>query len=216
MHAILDGLRNLDEFVERYRSLVLLLTLFFAIGVIFGALAVRSIADHDRAEVLRLVSGSLSAMQRPETAGSARILQQALLRNLAFLGALWVLGISVVGVFGVMLVALFRGVVSGFVVAFLASGFGLKGVGLALLVHLPHTLLEVPAIIIGGTASVAFSLQVVRSWKEGRRVPHFYPVLADYTVTLLVMGILLFAAGVVESYISPALVRYTAPLLQSF
>ena len=142
------------------------------------------------------------------------MLKAALLRSLKYLVLLWVLGISLVGVLGVAALALLRGFVSGFTVGFLAAELGWRGIALAVAGHLPQSLLEVPALVIGGTAAVAFSLQVIRSWSERRRVPQFYPALARLTGTLLATGLVLVVAGLVESYLSPALVRFATSFLQ--
>jgi GMP synthase-like glutamine amidotransferase len=99
------------------------------------------------------------------------------------------------------------GYVTGFVVSFLVAEMGGAGLALAIAGHLPQNLLQVPALVVAGTAAVAFSMQVVRSWRERRRVPNFYPALARFTGTLLAAGLVLVLAALVESYLTPALVR---------
>lgn len=205
--------RNLERYIENHRGIVMLLGALFVIGLVFGALAVRSLDPRDRSELVHYLSGTIPSLQNLPPGGGGVLLKAALLRNLKIMATLWVLGISLVGIFGVMVVALLRGLVTGFVVAFLAAELGLRGVLLAAVGHLPQSLIEVPALILGGAASVAFSLQVVRSWRERRRVPNFYPTLAAFSGRLLVMGLALLAASLVESYLSPSLVRLVASFL---
>jgi stage II sporulation protein M len=210
------GQRSLEDFVRRHGGVVLLLGALFVIGVVFGALAVGSLDPRSKQEMVRYLGESLSGLSRggPAPAEGSLMLKAALLRSLKYLVLLWVLGISLVGVLGVAALALLRGFVSGFTEGFLAAELGWRGVALAVAGHLPQSLLEVPALVIGGTAAVAFSLQVIRSWSERRRVPQFYPALARLTGTLLATGLVLVVAGLVESYLSPALVRFAASFLQ--
>ena len=208
--------RTLEEFLRRHGGVVLLLGALFVIGVVFGALAVGSLDPRSKQEMVRYLGESLSGLSGsgPAPGEGSLMLKAALLRSLKYLVLLWVLGISLVGVLGVAALALLRGFVSGFTVGFLAAELGWRGIALAVAGHLPQSLLEVPALVIGGTAAVAFSLQVIRSWSERRRVPQFYPALARLTGTLLATGLVLVVAGLVESYLSPALVRFATSFLQ--
>lgn len=214
MHIVEHWKRNLEEFLERNSGPLFLLASLFVIGVIFGALAVRGMEARDRLEAVRYFSRAIPIFGDPPKETGAALLKQALLRNFKILGGMWILGISVVGTFGVMVMALVRGFSSGFAVGFLAAEFGLPGVVHALAHHLPHSLLEVPALILAGTASLAFALRVVRSWREGRRVQQFYRALGSYTGRLIVIGLLLVAASMVEAFLTPALVRLVTPMLE--
>ncbi len=209
------GWHTLEGFLDEHRGPVLFLGTLFVIGVIFGALAVRSLEPKDKQELVAYLAGSVTSLENPPAGAPALLLRRALLGNAKLLALLWVLGISVVGVLGVMLLTVLRGFMTGFVVAFLAAEMGWPGVLLAVAGHVPQSLLEVPVLILAGTASVAFSARVFRSWREGRRVPNFYPALASYTAALCVMGLVLILAGFVEAYLSPALVHLSAAALKS-
>lgn len=206
---------DLEAFLLRHSGAVLLLAAVFLIGVVFGALAVRSLDPRDKLELVSALGGAVQGLGQAPPEVGLMLLKRSLLSKLKMLALLWVLGISLVGAVGVLVVALLRGLVSGFVVGFLAAEMGRAGLALALLAHLPHSLLEVPALLIGGTASLAFSIQVLQSWRRRRRLPRFYGALSAFTGTLAAMGLLLLAASLVESYLSPGLVRLALPWIQS-
>jgi stage II sporulation protein M len=206
--------RNLEDFLRRHSGPALLLATLFVVGVIFGALAVHSIEARDRLELVSYLSSNLQRLVTPPEGTGGVLFRQGLWGKLKLLALLWVLGISLVGVVGVMLLVFLEGLLSGFVVGFVAAEMGGTGILLAIAGHLPQRLLEVPAIIVAGTASVAFSLQVIRSWRQRRRVRNFYPALAAFTGTLLAMGVLLVLSSLVESYVSPALVRFVLSMVK--
>lgn len=210
MHWTENWMRNLEAFLHRHRGPVLMLSAIFVFGVIFGGLAVSSLDPRNKQELVTYLSGTIERMAAPPDGAGTMILKLVLPTKLKLLALLWVFGISVVGMLGVMVLTLLRGFLTGFVVALLAAEMGGRGVLLAAAGHLPQSLIEVPALIIAGTASVAFSLQLVRSWREGRRVRNFYPALAAYTGTLLTMGLVLIGTSLVESYLSPVLSRFVA------
>lgn len=204
---------QVEEFLARHTGAILLLSALFVIGVIFGALAVRSLEARDRLELVAYLSHAVKGLENATPGTGSMLLKGSILAKLKLLALLWVLGISVVGIFGVMLLTLLRGLLTGFAVAFLTAEMGARGVGIVIAGHLPQSLLEVPAILLAGTASVGFSLQVLQSWQERRRVPQFYRALSTYTGTICLMGLLLVGASLVECYLSPALVRWMVALL---
>jgi stage II sporulation protein M len=213
MHILRHYQRALEEFIERHKGVVWLLGSFFVIGVVFGALAVRSVGPHDRAEIVTYLGDAFRGLTPAPPGESGLLLKNALLRSIKQVAILWVLGISLVGVPATLVMAIVRGFFTGFTVAYMASEMGWRGVGVAAAGHLPQGLLEIPALLIAATASVSFSLQVIRSWTERRKVPNFYPALARFTGALFATWLALLAAALVESYLTPALVRLATSFL---
>jgi stage II sporulation protein M len=207
MHLLRRNMRTAEDYLRRHAGTVLLIGCLFVIGVVFGALAVRSLSPRDRAEQASYLSETIGRAVKPSQGEGGLLLKASLLRSGKYLALLWICGISLVGMVVVMGGALVLGYVTGFTVSFLVAEMGGAGLALAIAGHLPQNLLQVPALVVAGTAAVAFSLQVVRSWRERRRVPNFYPALARFTGTLLAAGLVLVLAALVESYLSPALVR---------
>jgi len=199
--------------VRRNTGLILLLAGFFVIGVVFGGLAVRSVSERDRTELVAYLGESMERIAHPAVTDGWLILRQSLVRSLKELGFFWILGISLLAVPCTVIGALVFGFVSGFTISFLTAELGWGGLALGVAGHVPHSLLMIPALIMGGTAASGFSLQVIRSWRERRRLPNFYPALARFTATLMATGLVLLLAGLVEAYVSPGLARLAASWL---
>jgi stage II sporulation protein M len=213
--VIFEGLRiRLEDFLDEHKGAVLLLVALFVIGVVFGALAVRSLEVNDRLDIVQYLGTNLVRMEHPDEGTQQIVMWRALSGNAEVVLLFWVLGISVVGVVGVMLYVLMRGFVTGFVIGFLAAELGLRGVLLGLAGHLPQSMIEVPAIILTGAAAFGFATMVIESWRERHHLVHFYPYLGDYTRRLLVISGTLAVAAVVEGYVSTPLVALAARLLQ--
>ena len=213
MQLLLGWRRNLEDLLYLNGGLVLLQATLFVIGVIFGALALRSIDGSTKLDLLRQLSDSVQVLRTaPEPVGGV-LLREALVRHAKLLALFWVLAISLVGALGVALLPLVWGFRSGFAVAFLAAEMGGRGILVAAAGHLPQSLLEVPAVILAATASVGFVVDMIRSWRARRRLAGFYEALAGYTGTLLSVGVLLLGAALVEGYVTPLLVRWVTLLL---
>lgn len=202
--------RQWDELLREHGSTALLLVTLFLMGMIFGALALRTLDSTARLNLVSYLGDAFGALTRQGSPGSWPLFWEALWGKVKLLGLFWLLSVSLVGALGVLLLTAWRGFLSGFVVAFLAAELGGRGLLVAAAGHLPQTLLEVPAILLGGTAAVAFAVETMRTWGERGRLPYFYENLVTFTGRLLTTGLLLVAAAVAEGYLAPALVRAIA------
>lgn len=199
--------RNLEDFLDKHRGPAVFLAAVFLVGVVFGALAVRSLDARDVTELIHYVNLNAPGLQDPPQGSEAMLLRRAMLGHGKKILLIWLLGISVVGVLGVALLLFLRGFVAGFVVSFLAAQWGARGVLFALAGHFPQSLLEVPAILVAGMAATGFAGQIFKSWRDRRRLHNFYPALAAYSATLFVTGVVLMLAAGVESFLTPGLLK---------
>lgn len=212
MHLYAAWRQNLEDLLLERGGLALLHTVLFVVGLLFGALALRSLEVETQLELARQLSGALQALREGPDPATGPLLRDALLRQARTIVLMWVLAISLVGSVAVLALPLVRGFTSGFAVAYLTAEMGSRGVLLAAVGHLPQTVLEVPGIILAATASVGFALEVVTSWRVRRRLSGYYSALAGYSNTLLSAGVLLAAAALVEGFVTPHLVRLVADL----
>lgn len=208
MQVVRRWQESLNRYVERNSGAIMLLGALFVMGVVFGALAVGGLGGRDKQELVQYLSQAghtlRSSAGGPE---AAMLFWHSVAGHLKLLAVMWVLGISVIGALGIMAISFLRGFVTGFVVGFLSAEMGWRGVLMGAAGHLPQSLVEVPTLILAGSASVAFSRIVFRSWRERRRMPNFYRTLWQYTAVLVAAGFAMGVASLVEAAVSPVLLR---------
>lgn len=207
MQVVQRWQERLARFIERNSGTVFLLGALFAVGVIFGALAVSGLPSRAKQDLVQHLVQAGQALTTPSQEVGGALFRIALSGHMRWLILVWVLGITVVGALGVMLLAFVRGFSTGFVVGFLTAEMGWRGLLVAAGGHLPQSLIEVPVIILAGTASISFSRGVIRSWSEQRRMFHFYRDLWQYTSLLLLAALVLIGVSVMEATLSPFLWR---------
>lgn len=195
---------TLLEFLDRWSGTILGLSCLYLGGVLLGALAVAALGRQDQVELSQYMLTITGLTKSGLSAGE--LFRQSLVANLQLLLFIWLAGLSLIGIIGIWGLAALRGFFAGFTLAFLAAQFGADGLWLALGGMLPGLLFQVPGLILGGTAGVAFALSMMRAWRERRRPAAFYPVVAAYTVTLLVMGSGLLFASVMDGLVTPKLI----------
>src|SRR5690606_5741580 len=112
---------NLEELLLERGGLVLWHTALFVVGLLFGALALRSLEVETQLELARQISGALQALREGEPPAPGPLLREALFRQARTVALMWVLGVSLVGSVAVMALPLVRGFTSGFAVAYLTA-----------------------------------------------------------------------------------------------
>lgn len=196
-----------DYFKQKW-FLLLFLTVFFGVGLFFGATAAKIISI-DQADHL---SGYLNSFL--EKVGSTPIgeqvyFKQNLLNNLYILLAMYILGLTVIGI-PLVLVAIFsKGFVLGFTIGFLVREKAYKGFAFALVSVMPHNLLIIPVIIVGGVTALSFSALLIKRRFAVSKIPlsgHF----GLYTAIMFILGLVTTGAGFVETYVTPVLIKTAA------
>ncbi len=194
-----------EHFVSYFFVLVL-----FAVGVIFGAIAVKALTFSQKQDLLAFLQQFFaSGMVVPN--GSAVFLQ-TLTANLQLAGLIWLMGLVVFGLPLVIILVFLQGFVLGFSVGFLVHEMGAKGFLLAACSVLPHNLLLVPAILVISAMSIYFTFQTLRPSLRPRRTT-FRQRFTQYSGNCILMGIVIFVASVIETWFSPLLVKLIARLL---
>jgi stage II sporulation protein M len=184
--------------------------ILLVLGVILGASAATILDTEERAELAAYLQvflrGLVDGQLRTEP---AEALNAAYRQSLQTLGAIWFLGLTGIGAPVVGAIVFMRGLVVGFTVGFLVKEMGMVGLFLAALGVLPQNLLALPAITGSAVAALAYSLRLLRRRTESRPRPLLEEILA-YTFVVLLMAGLLLGAGLIEAYLSPALMRLVA------
>lgn len=133
---------------------------------------------------------------------------QSIFHNAKYLGLMWILGISVIGMPIIFIMIFLKGIVVGFTVGFLVNQMGVSGFFLSFVSVLPQNVLLIPAYLIMGTCAIAFSLKLIRQLFVKRSL-HDAPIqwFGRYAFVLLVILFLALISSLFEAYLSPVLME---------
>lgn len=183
-------------------------------GVVVGAIVAGALAPSERAGVSGPLLGFLSDLAVNQgIPPAAELLRHSAARHLRTAALLWLLGVTVVGFPGVLVILFVRGFSIGFTVGFLVRNLGLPGLAVATAGVLPQHLLSVPVVLVQGVAALSFSLSLFRNRFGREHRARFYQELAGYTAVLAGTSLLLMAAALLESFVSPIFLRLAAQLV---
>jgi len=193
-------------------SLYVFVSVLFAAGVVFGALLVGALSFEQQQELADDLGRYVLMMQD----GIGPLPQESFWERFMFHGKwlllLWLLGITVVGIPGVLALNFLKGALIGFSFGTLINEYAWKGVWFALLSIAPQNAIAVPAMIMTSAAAISFSLYVVKNrllQQQGALMPQ----LISFSSTTMFMLLMFACAALFEAYVSPVIIKWGAPFV---
>jgi len=198
--------QSLQLHLKENMSLYLFTIVLFTMGVSFGAIIVNSLSLDQKQDLMGYLTKFFHDLQSGLEANPKSAFQQSLGDHLKYIGFIWILGLSIIGLPVILIMVFLKGLVVGFTVGFLVHQWHWGGLMMAGLSVLPQNLIVIPVIIIIGTAGISFSLRLIRSrfFKKGETI---YPYFVRYTFLVLILGVVLSVASLFEAFISPMLMK---------
>jgi stage II sporulation protein M len=204
--------QNINDYLRANIVAYFFMTLILIIGVVMGALAVKTLPEDQKLELIGYLKIFFQGLaQGPANIDTGELVRSVLVNNVKTIGLIWLLGFTVVGIPFVLFIVFTRGFVIGFTVGFLINEYVMKGLAFALASVLPHNFFAVPALLVTGVSATAFSLMLVRR-RTRPQVNLFYESIG-YTLLCLFMLALMIVASLVEVYISPVFMKLVVGLL---
>lgn len=205
--------KNIVTYIRANIVCYFFLLLVFISGVVFGALAVKTLPEEQKTELvdyLQIFFQGFSVWPG-ESWRSADLLATVVLNHLKTIGFIWLFGFTIIGLPLVWFIVFTKGFVIGFTVGFLVNEYIMKGLAFALCAVLPHSILSVPAIIAAGVAATSLSFWLARRQRKANTTVGYEAV--GYSVLCLMALLLCLVAAVVEVYVSPLFMKLVVTML---
>lgn len=120
-------------------------------------------------------------VSKGEFAIASEMFRESYFSQLKYIGFIWLLGISIIGLPLIFILLFLKGVVVGFTVGFLVSQHGWNGLLLAFVSVLPQNLIIIPAFLVMTTVAASFSLRMIRHQFIRKINEPLLPMLIRYT-----------------------------------
>ena len=194
-------------------SLYLFITVLFMMGVIFGAILVNSLSFTQKEDLFSYLNQFFGLAGEGNMAGSRELFLQSLSHNVKYIAVIWILGISIIGLPLILVLLFLKGVVVGFTVGFLVNQLGWHGFLLSFVSVLPQNMLIVPVFIMIAALALSLSMLMIRRiFLKQLREP-LKPVIMRYLLSFAASLLFLAAAGMIEAYLSPPLMKSVAGMM---
>ncbi|MCL6570487.1 MAG: stage II sporulation protein M [Bacillus sp. (in: Bacteria)] len=195
------------SYFREHSSIFLFIVVLFLMGVIFGAIVVNSMSITQKEDLFYYLSQFFGQVSDEKVAGNKDLFLQSFFHNSKFIGLMWILGISIIGLPVILILLFSKGMVVGFTVGFLVSQMGWKGFMLALVSILPQNMIIIPVFIMMASLSVIFSMRMIKKQFMKKYAQPILPYFKRYILALIVSVILIAVASGIEAYLSPWLMK---------
>lgn len=198
---------TMAEHLKKNSNTYLFLFLAFVTGVSAGAFTVNGLSSIQKTELTNYFQGFLELFEN-QRVDSNEILQISLVDNIRFIGILWMLGVTIIGIPLIYFFVGVRGFITGFTSGFIIDLMGFKGVIFTLFSIVPKEIIIIPCIIALGVNGINFSLNIIRSRSDKRMNKESLKTsFLAYCLTTAVFACFIFVGILVEAYITPVCIR---------
>lgn len=200
-------MRLLNDHFHECRSLYIFVIALFMVGIVFGGIVVNSLPYGTKIDLLHYLQQFFGELSHGQIAGPEVMFRENLTNDLQYIGLIWLLGLSVIGLPIIFVLIFIKGLVLGFTVGFLVSQMGINGFFASMVSIFPQNLLLIPADLFISVIAVVCSLKIFRQLLIRTRREPLLPQMIGYVLLLIPAGLLVFAASSYEAYLSPSLIR---------
>lgn len=193
----------ITKHINEYSSFYIFHTVLLIMGVIFGAIVVNSLSSTQKEDLFYFINEFFTQFKSGEIAVPKDIFLHSLNYNSKYIGLMWILGITMIGLPIILLLLFLKGMVIGFTIGFFVQQMGWKGFFLSFVSVLPQNLIIIPVFIVVAVISVSFSLQLIKKLFVKSIYQPIGPMLIKYCMVFGAAIILIILAAFVEGYFTP-------------
>jgi stage II sporulation protein M len=197
---------TISSHVKNNAAMYFVVVIFFAVGVAAGAFTVKALDDSQKQALIRYMQGFFQVFTTKEI-DNLIVLKQSIINNIQTVFALWILGITIIGIPVTLLVIGIRGFIIGFTVGFMIEGLGVKGLFFSAAAILPQNMIIIPCMTGICVISISFSLMIIRNRLSRRWTNNYWQKFFSYTFTIVVLFGVIILGSLIEAYITPALIK---------
>ncbi len=188
----------------------LLILLLFTLGIAAGLFGFQNL-QADKVQELRIYLDQFLVGAAGIEVDAIKALQDVLYRDIVVILAIYLLGLTVIGIPVILGIIFTRGFVLGYTLGFLAGDKSMRGVVLVCAAVLPQNLIFIPALLLVGVAALSFAVLLARRFNNSKIA--VWPSFTGYSGLIIVILVCVTAAGLVEVFCTPFLVKFAANYL---
>jgi stage II sporulation protein M len=175
-------------------------------GIVLGIYAVKYMGEFEKGNLAAYLTSFSENISSGDFQYSSMLLD-IIQNNLPIILAIWFLGLTMVGIPIILIIDVVKGFTIGFTLSFLIKSFGTQGIGIVLLGVLPQNLIYIPCVLFSSVIAMEFSLNILKDKMNNHWLNSIWMRIASYSFVFIAIFITMCLGFVVETYITPNLVK---------
>ncbi len=203
---LLDKLQNKIRFNKK---MMIFLFIIIIIGIITGSFLSVVLNSSDK---ILVIDNIKSFVESINSFNNIDLLKNSLIINIILICSIWILGISVIGLIIVICIVFWKSFTLGFTISGFILTYNIKGLLLAFIYVFPHLIFNLIIMMYLGSYSIKFSILIVKCIFNKINLD-FRKLMKIYLQVLMISVIFIIISSFFESFITPYLLKFIAPLL---
>lgn len=201
--------KAMDKLFTVDKKVVIFLFIISFIGVLTGSLFMTVLSSEDKLLVADTLSSFLETIEPTNYIAS---LTNNLIINTLFIGVIWLLGFSVIGLPVVVVLIFYKAFSISFTLSSFVANYGLKGSLLGFLYNFPHQFVIFVIYLYVGCYAIKVSLALVNSIMK-RKTIDFKAIMNRYLLVLIVSLLIVVIMTLLETFLTPYLLKIVVNVL---
>lgn len=202
MKKVMDKLK---EKTKNNQRLILFLIGISIIGLLFGSIFITIISKQDQSLIQNYIKTFINTIQNGQL-NYITAIQNTLVGNFSFVIAIWLLGISIIGIPIIIFLYFTKSFMIGFSVASFILNYKWKGILYSLIYIFPHHLINLIFFTLLMIYSLKFSFYLLDSIIKKKTI-HFKNLINPYLGVLIIVTIALLVTSLYETFAVPYLLE---------
>lgn len=182
--------------------------IMFCLGLSFGLYTVKYMGPADKNDLIYYFTSFAKSLENDQI-NYGSLLFEVVKKNVIIILPIFLFGLTFFGGPVILIIDLLKGFILGYTFSFIATAFDGRGFGLALISIIPQNLIYIPCII--GLSIIGLSMSTESFKRRFFKKNKGDSLLSDGVFKKLVLILVMFTAGIlVETYISPSLIKFVA------
>lgn len=196
---------NLKDLILPNKKINIFIITVLILGIISGSVFLVVSNETDKASVITQIETFMKNIDN-NSIDNGLALRNSLIINYLFVGFIWILGLSMIGVLVNIFLTYIKGFLVGFSISSIFLTYGYKGVLSALLYTFPTQIINIIVVLLLSIYSIMFAknlLQIIIV----KKATNNRLMLKRYFVILIMCIILSFISSLLETYVFPNILK---------
>lgn len=194
------------------KKTLLFFTLLLIIGIIAGSIFMAILSETDKKLVTDYFNNYISNIENNKL-NYLESIKNGLFNNLLYIIIIWILGISIIGIPIVTIMFFIKSFTLGFSIASIVFNYKLKGCLLNFINIFPHQMIYFLIYMLITTYSIFFSLKMINSIINKKNMD--FKIMMNKYVKILIISVITITIGIIiETFITPLLIKIIIPLIK--
>ena len=199
--------------MEKFKKKYMYLIIIIIIGIIVGILFSNILSTEDNKLVTNKITEYFNNLKNDVPINYLKNLLSSLKNNLLYIGIIWILGLSVIGLLFNNFILFFKSFVLGFSIGSIINIYLYNGLILSFLYVFPSLIINIIVLLIMTYFANDFSMKLFNLLFRKKEIK-FSLIIKRYSKILLCLSIILIISSLIETFIMPFSIKLFSFLIK--